>query len=356
MSSSHADHAHVDGKCTSWVDEALDAAGPEYADAPRPGSCCEKDAAAAAEAARVRRIVSAADPVRRATALRHASDPSNVALARAPESDANDAEDDLDSDDLLTSDDDDHHHDADARFANTSDPTLLEIQARRLREMKLAAARAAERRAKASYVSVSSETDLPRVIAEGPSRVVVHFALDGCDESARVDEALDVLAAAHPRTRFVRVRGAWPSPMLTTVGAHCLPAIVCFRRKRLGRWTAGFDDLGGVEGFDESRVARWLARVADMLPGHPDAPRDATRDAAGIGLGDESSDEEGFGGGRGGRRVEGSEDEDEDETCGDASAPCAQCGRRYPHTHVRALRRGGTLDDDRSDESDAEDE
>ena len=34
--STHADHAHVDGKCTSWVDEALDAAGPEYADAPRP--------------------------------------------------------------------------------------------------------------------------------------------------------------------------------------------------------------------------------------------------------------------------------------------------------------------------------
>ena len=73
--STHADHAHVDGKCTSWVDEALDAAGPEYADAPRPGSCCEKDAKAAAEAARVRRIVSAADPVRKAEALRRSSDP-----------------------------------------------------------------------------------------------------------------------------------------------------------------------------------------------------------------------------------------------------------------------------------------
>ena len=128
MSSSHADHAHVDGKRTSWVDEALDAAGPEYADAPRPGSCCEKDAEAAAEAARVRRIVSAADPVRRATALRHASDPSNVALAHIPETPANDAEDDLDSDDLLTSDDDDGDRDDDQRFANTSDPTLLEIK------------------------------------------------------------------------------------------------------------------------------------------------------------------------------------------------------------------------------------
>ena len=172
--------------------------------------------------------------------------------------------------------------------------------------MKLAAARAAERRSKASYVSVSSETDLPRVIAEGPSRVVVHFALEGCDESARVDGADVLAAAAHPRTRFVRVLGAWPSPMLNTVGAHCLPAIVCFRRKKLGRWTAGFDDFGGVEGFEESRVARWLARAADMLPGHPDAPKDATRDAAGIGLGDESSDdEERGGGGRVGRETRG---------------------------------------------------
>ena len=292
-------------------------------------------------------------PAPPATALRHASDPSNVALAHIPETPANDAEDDLDSDDLLTSDDDDGDRDDDQRFANTSDPTLLEIQARRLREMKLAAARAAERRSKASYVTVSSETDLPRVIAEGPSRVVVHFALEGCDESARVDETLDVLAAAHPRTRFVRVLGAWPSPMLNIVGAHCLPAIVCFRRKKLGRWTAGFDDFGGVEGFEELRVARWLARAADMLPGHPDAPKDATRDSAGIGLGDESSDdEEGGAGGWGGRREEGSDDE---EICG--FAPCEQCGRRYPHTHVRALRRGGMLDDRAgSDESDDEEE
>ena len=47
---SHADHAHLDGKCTSWVDEAR----------------------------RIRRIVSAADPVRKATALRMTSDPRNA--------------------------------------------------------------------------------------------------------------------------------------------------------------------------------------------------------------------------------------------------------------------------------------
>jgi hypothetical protein len=40
--------------------------------------------------------------------------------------------------------------------------------------------------------------------------------------------------------------------------------------------------------------------------------------------------------------------------CG-ASEPCAQCGRRYPHTHVRALRPGGGRTQDTNDGSDDED-
>ena len=124
---SHADHAHLDGKCTSWVDEALDAAGPEYADAPRPGSCCEKDAKASAEARRIRRIVSAADPVRKATALRMTSDPRN-ALSGGLDGGAIDEE----SDDLLTDSDEEADDTEDARFFSTKDPALLEIQAKRL--------------------------------------------------------------------------------------------------------------------------------------------------------------------------------------------------------------------------------
>ena len=46
-----------DGGCTTWIDEALDEAGEEYADAPRP-ACCEKDAMQAKEVARVKQILS----------------------------------------------------------------------------------------------------------------------------------------------------------------------------------------------------------------------------------------------------------------------------------------------------------
>jgi hypothetical protein len=345
--STHADHAHVDGKCTSWVDEALDAAGPEYADAPRPGSCCEKDAKAAAEAARVRRIVSAADPVRKAEALRRSSDPRfatrDAATLGAQELVDEAASSDLDSDDLLT--DSDGEDPASTRFARTTDPHLLEIQEKRIREMKLAAARAAERAAAASYVS-ARETELPKLLADGPSRVCVFFPLDGDDGSARVDETLDTLAQGFPRTRFVRCRPPTDgggvgnsrkigSPTLAAIGAELLPAILCFRSGKLARWTEGFDDFGGVEGFDETRVVRWLARDANMLPGHPDAPE--TKGARVDDSDDEATASR--------RKARGGSDDDvseDDETvCGIVGEPCAQCGRRYPHEHVRALRYGG---------------
>jgi hypothetical protein len=371
-------HAHVDGgKCTSWVDEALDAAGPEYDDVPRPGSCCDKDAKEAKEAARVRRILAAADPAARAAALRAMSDPSNV-LAMPPTLDEEEGEGedgDEDSDDLLTDSDDDD------RMMPTLDPVLLEIQERRIREMRAAAARAAAHTAKASYVS-AKETDLPRLIAEGPSRVVVHFTLDGSDESARIDEVLDGLAPGHPRTRFVRVRGAPPpggsslhaSPMLATLGCGALPALVCFRRARVRRWSAGLDDFGGAEGFDEERVVRWLAAQGGALPGHPLAPKPKPRAGGEAGYSMYSSDDDddkngGYGGGgaRGGGGGGNGSDDDEgyggeggdtasDGTfCGTAGEPCAQCGRRYPHQHFRALRHGdgggkrGSDDDEDSD-------
>ena len=377
---SHAEHAHLDGKCTSWVDEALDAAGPEYADAPRPGSCCEKDAKASAEARRIRRIVSAADPVRKATALRTTSDPRN-ALSGGFDGGAIDEE----SDDLLTDSDEEADDTDDARFFSTKDPALLEIQAKRLAEMKLAAEKARAERANAaanaSYVAVD-EADIPKHLRDGPTRVVLHFPSEGTDASARVDEVFDRLAPAFPKTRFARVRcpsGTSPTVSAVTGGATAYPpAILCFRKQKLGRWTLGYEAFGGIERFDEERVVRWLAAVADALPGHPDAPprRGSDFQKGGVlgvsgtrgGYDDESDEEEGLRRRRDGHDEETDEERDE-ELCGYADegeewsyngvgAPCVQCGRRFPHKHFRALRRGGARagggfgDDQESDDED----
>ena len=363
---SHADHAHLDGKCTSWVDEALDAAGPEYADAPRPGSCCEKDAKASAEAARIRRIVSAADPVRKATALRTSNDPRNAlgggfATATIDE----------DSDDLLTDSEEDNDDTKNARFYSTKDPALLEIQAKRLAEMKLAAEKVRVERANtaanASYIAVD-ETDIPKHLCDGPTRVVLHFPAEGSETSARVDEILDLLAPAFPKTRFTRVRcptGTSPTITAMTGGAMSHPpAIACFRKQKLGRWTVGYEAFGGAEGFDEERLIRWFAATADMLPGHPDAPLrcGGLLSLAGTRGGyDDDSDEEGLRLRRavgdevsGNSSDEGANSDGGEWTYNGIGGPCAQCGRRFPHKHFRALRQGGARrrggDDEESDD------
>jgi len=184
---------------------------------------------------------------------------------------------------------------------------------------------------------------------------VFHFVLEGSDESARVDEVLDQLAPAFSRTRFVRIRPSTPSPMLATLGATALPAMICFRKKKLGKWTQGLDDFGGVEGFDEEYVSRWLAGEADMLPGHPNAPRVLGPDGAPTSNNLYSSDEETPGPERWRKTEDTSrEDSDAEELCG-TGEPCATCGRRYPHTHVRALRHGGGRAQDTNDGSDDED-
>jgi hypothetical protein len=135
--------------------------------------------------------------------------------------------------------------------------------------------------------------------------------------------------------------------------------VITFRRKKLGAWTCGLNDFGGVEGFDEEKVIRWLARVAGALPGHPLAPppKRLSKGGAGGANGDSSGDE---GGGSGG-----SSDDDDDEVVpceagegawsGVGGAPCETCGRRYPHQHFRALRRGGVRERRGSDDEEDSD-
>jgi hypothetical protein len=190
------------------VDEALDSMGDEYADVPRPGGCCEKDAQKAREAARILKVVSAADPTAKAAALRAATDPMSPFTQEQLANALDEMEEsDLDSNDLLTDSDDDELG-TDKRM---EDPALREIREKRMRELRAQAQKQQELAQKATYGG-GKETDIPKIVAEGPSRVVFHFVLEGSDESARVDEVLDQLAPAFSRTRFVRIRPNMPSP------------------------------------------------------------------------------------------------------------------------------------------------
>jgi hypothetical protein len=227
--------------------------------------------------------------------------------------------------------------DEDSDFGNTddedeeSDPYLRELKAARIREMRLNAMKAEQMQKQAEYVN-ARERDLGDILKKN-AKVLCHFTLDGVDECARIDEVLDNLAKAFPKTKFVRIRPELgsKSPTLQMCNVSQPPAIVYFKNRRLSSWTNGFDQFGGRNGFSEESVTKYIAGIG-VLPGHPDAPR---RNSGAKGSREEDeyayfdSDDDG----------ERSDDGD-DEIFG-ANEPCPDCGRTYPHKHIRALRPGG---------------
>ncbi len=147
--------------------------------------------------------------------------------------------------------------------------------------------------------------------AKRPGALVVHLAVPGhpaCDEA---DELLAELAEANPGTRFARValEGSRGSGLAYELCVPGLPAVVSFKRGGVVG-SASFDMLGKDGEVHEELLHRHLRQVGII------------RHRA---MGLESSD---------------------DEEVGDEElvAPCPQCGRTYPHVHVRAARAGGVRD------------
>ena len=136
--------------------------------------------------------------------------------------------------------------------------------------MRLNAMKAEQMQKQAEYVN-ARERDLGDILKKN-AKVLCHFTLDGVDECARIDEVLDNLAKAFPKTKFVRIRPELgsKSPTLQMCNVSQPPAIVYFKNRRLSSWTNGFDQFGGRNGFSEESVTKFIAGI---VPGHPDAPR-----------------------------------------------------------------------------------
>ena len=105
------------------------------------------------------------------------------------------------------------------------------------------------------------ERDLGDILKKN-AKVLCHFTLDGVDECARIDEVLDNLAKAFPKTKFVRIRPELgsKSPTLQMCNVSQPPAIVYFKNRRLSSWTNGFDQFGGrnwVFRRERDEIHRW---------------------------------------------------------------------------------------------------
>ena len=266
----HKPHA---GACSTWIDDEIEMMPEELQNVmPRP-SCCEKDEAEQREASRLIKILKGVDRVQL------------KADAKAQFIVGDDAHQQqqqqfllLQQQQQLQQQQTNEDEDEDSDFGNTddedeeSDPYLRELKAARIREMRLNAMKAEQMQKQAEYVN-ARERDLGDILKKN-AKVLCHFTLDGVDECARIDEVLDNLAKAFPKTKFVRIRPELgsKSPTLQMCNVSQPPAIVYFKNRRLSSWTNGFDQFGGRNGFSEESVTKYIAGIG-ALPGHPDAPR-----------------------------------------------------------------------------------
>ena len=287
--------ANEHGKCRSWIDDELDAMGDAGSHIPRPSGCCEEEERKQREAASMLRTLRAVD-----RSVERFNIAANV-VKRTGEMDAS-AEAVGEDDWALTDEDED-------------DDALRELKEARLRELKGAAALAAAETRRARYVEIK-ESSLEEML-RASSRVVAHVVLEGAEQCARIDEVCDELAPAFPKTKFVRIRPMVDSSTMRRYGVVGLPAVLIFRRGKLAHASCALEEFGGADNFDEERVTRWLAQ-RDALPGHPFSGMQKTVDSDASSDDGEASDDEMFG----------------------VNRPCEQCGRTYPHKHIRALRPG----------------
>ena len=183
-----------------------------------------------------------------------------------------------------------------------------------------------------------------------------HWSLRGCEDGAAMDQVLEDMATALALQSCNGSTGTAnssipPMKLLSCVcerrvrlppalGSSTLaPAILAVRGGVIVARAEGYTAFGGGEGggdICEESVEAWL-RASHILPKRPE-DRGSAR-------GGEEDDDDEY-----------DDDDDSENEC----APCAQCGRTYPHEHVRAVYNSSsttsglwdTADDDDDDDDD----
>jgi len=307
-------HAHgaPGDACTTWIDDELEARGIQLAPEDQPG-CCAEDARQAARAQKLRARLSEVDPTRKAVALRAEALRSSLG-APPPQTEGEEALDDSGDESSTFGEEEEEE-----------EPALRALRAERLRQLRAAAAAAA---ASAAASPSLTEAQLPAAAA-AHRLLVVHLPLPGLPASESCSESLAALARSHPATRFAQLLpSAGAASALGADAAHLLgclpggrvraPALAVLRRGRPVALQLGYAPFGLDGEVEERKLGRWLAGAGAL-------GKDAVVERG------SSSEEEGEG------------------VVGAPGAPCAACGRTYPHEHVRALR-GAMQPQDDSDE------
>lgn len=171
------------------------------------------------------------------------------------------------------------------------------------------------------------------------NHVVCHFCIQGDASADRVDQFLELLASKYLGTRFLRCSLASTSSLYKKYGLNTLAGIVCFF-KGVVTGVLSFHGEGaqGDDGIDEDFIELWL-NTRQFLMTIDDETHTSTAST-------------GYISNRKYIQQQHDDHSDDDEEWGNDewSMPCQECGRRYPHQHIRSMYKGNLNESDDDDD------
>lgn len=167
--------------------------------------------------------------------------------------------------------------------------------------------------------------------------MLIHFVIEGDEQGQMVDQRLELLARQCLGTRFVRCPVPRASSLPQRFGLPPgLPGVVSIYQGTILASSSIFDLQCEDDEEVDDAVENWLRK------------RKFLRVSSSAEEGYNSREQVKSGGGSGFRKKNndnGDSDEEEDDV-DEWRKPCEECGRRYPHQHIRSIYRTTTASDD----------
>jgi hypothetical protein len=214
------------------------------------------------------------------------------------------------------------------------------LRALRLKELqKEARARSALQSQGHGTLSTVSQTKIFKVIEDESSLehyVILHFVIEGDEQGQIVDQRLELLAGKYLGTRFIRCPVPPTSSLPQRFGLPPgLPGIISLFQGTILASSSIFDLQCEEDEEVDDAVENWLKK----------------RKFLSISASSEDGGKNNGGGG-GFFREKNQEDDVSDEDEDEWRKPCEECGRTYPHEHIRSIYRTTTASDDEENDDD----
>lgn len=180
----------------------------------------------------------------------------------------------------------------------------------------------------AGTVTTTRQNNVEKTIRESiVDHIVCHFYVEGDERGQSIDQSLEKLASTWQGTRFLRCPVRPADTFSCRFGLPPGPGIVCFLQETIvaacSLLDLGCNDDDDGEQEEEAAVVQWLQK-RKFLRSNVSATTATTVHN------DDNNDHND------------NDDDDNDEW----QAPCEECGRRYPHQHIRSVYRNLIVDSD----------